>query len=104
MACYDFFEILTEVFVKSPRRISLLRFTKDFVNRPATPVLRPQNSNRSMILLNDDLNPFLHFGQHGMEIPSHLGFAHVDSSHRLHYGPFSSQSAAQGRPLCPLPC
>jgi hypothetical protein len=39
-----------------------------------------------VVLLDDDLDALPHFGQHGVKIASHFGFAHVDSGHDFDYG------------------
>jgi hypothetical protein len=48
-------------------------------------VLRPEYGDGAVILLDDDLDTLLHLGQNGVEIASHLSFAHVDSRHRVFY-------------------
>src|SRR5580700_10560768 len=41
----------------------------------------PEDRNGPLILLDHHLEALLHFGQYGMQIAGHLGFAHVNSSH-----------------------
>ncbi len=95
MAGDDLFEILAEVFVKGNRRVSQLRFAEDFCNGPSAAMFSSEHSNRPVILLNHDLNALLHFGERGMKIASHFGFAHVDSSHGLQYGAFTSSAPTE---------
>jgi hypothetical protein len=97
MASDDVFKILAEVFVKGHRRVSQLRFAEDFCNGSSAAVFSSEHSDRPVILLNHDLNALLHFGERGMKIASHVGFAHVDSSHGFHYGAFSSSTPTEYR-------
>ncbi len=40
-----------------------------------------------VILLDNELDALLHFGQHGMKIAGHLGLAQVDACHSSHHVP-----------------
>ncbi len=88
MASDDLFKILAKVFVKGHRRVSQLRFAEDLCNGTSAAVFSPEHSDRPVILLNHDLNALLHFGERGMKIASHFGFAHVDGCRGIHYDAF----------------
>lgn len=61
---------------------------------PSTPLLplRPARWSRGLIpcgrfeRVAARVGALPHLGRHGMEIARYFGFAHVDSSHRFHYG------------------
>lgn len=86
MAGNDVFQIFSEFFVEGHGGVSFFGLSKDFCDGASTPALRPQYRDGPMILLDDNLNALLDFGQHGMEIASHFGFAHVKTFHGPHYG------------------
>ena len=82
----DLFKISAEAVVQRNSRNLLPGFTKNIRDWPSARLWGANHGDGAVVLLDDDLDALLDFGQHGMEGARDFGFAHVDGAHDFNYG------------------
>jgi hypothetical protein len=65
-----------------------LRKSDAFADYPSWALWRLDYSDWTTVVLNDDLQALLHFGQYAVQVPREFPFGDVDASHVLKHSTF----------------